>query len=187
MIYKALQLVTEHLNGYLRQSFKLKEDIVFLSPIKDADKVFPSNRVSITLVGLERETSGGINFHRSSISETTTKRTAPSWQMNVNILISVIFQDKQYEESLQILSSVLSFVQKNNLMTSQDLSTSFAMDPVNLSIQELANLWGICSDTYYPSLLCRIRVVTIDNDEIIDLSRVMAGQEINTGKKPENN
>lgn len=183
MVYKALQVVTEQLNGYLKLSFKLREDIVFLSPIKDDDKVYPSNRVSITLVGLERETSGGISFQRTAISDTTVKKTAPAWQMNVNILISVIFQDKQYEESLQILSAILSFIQKNNMIMSQDQSLSFAMDPVNLSIQELANLWGICGDSYFPSMMCRLRVLTVDEGEILDLSAIMKTREVSTGNK----
>jgi hypothetical protein len=183
MIYKALQLVTEQLNGYLKLSFKLRDDIAFLSPIKDADKVYPSNRVSVTLIGLERETSGGINFQRTVISDSTVKRTAPAWQMNVNILISVIFQDKQYEDSLQMLSGILSFIQKNNMITSQDQATSFAIDPVNLSIQELANLWGICGDSYFPSMACRLRVLTVDENEILDLSGIMKTRDLTTGTK----
>lgn len=186
MIYKALQIVTEQLNGYLKLSFKLREDIAFLSPIKDADKVYPSNRVSITLVGLERETSGGISFQRTVISDNAVKRTAPPWQMNVNILISVIFQDRQYEESLQILSAVLSFIQKNNMITSQDQSVSFAIDPVNLSIHELSNLWGICGDSYFPSMVCRLRVLTVDENEILDLSGIMKSRELTTGVKNNN-
>lgn len=186
MIYKALQIVTEQLNGYLKLSFKLREDIAFLSPIKDADKVYPSNRVSITLVGLERETSGGISFQRTVISDNAVKRTAPAWQMNVNILISVIFQDRQYEESLQILSAVLSFIQKNNMITSQDQSVSFAIDPVNLSIHELSNLWGICGDSYFPSMVCRLRVLTVDENEILDLSGIMKSRELTTGVKNDN-
>jgi len=183
MIYKALQLVTEQLNGYLKLSFKLRDDIAFLSPIKDNDKVYPSNRVSVTLIGLERETSGGISFQRTAVSDTSTKRTAPAWQMNVNILISVIFQDKQYEDSLQMLSGVVSFIQKNNMITSQDQATSFAIDPVNLSIQELANLWGICGDSYFPSIACRLRVLTVDEGEILDLSPMTVTRDLNTGLK----
>lgn len=183
MIYKALQLVTEQLNGYLKLSFKLREDIAFLSPIKDVDKVYPSNRVSVTLIGLERETSGGISFQRTAISGSAVKRTAPAWQMNVNILISVIFQDKQYEESLQMLSAVVSFIQKNNMILSQDQATSFAIDPVNLSIQELANLWGICGDSYFPSIACRLRVLTVDEQEILDMSSLMKTSDIKTGNK----
>ncbi len=186
MIYKALQLVTEQLNGYLKLSFKLREDIAFLSPVKDVDKVFPSNRVSIAVVGIERETAGGISFQRTSVSDSTVKRTAPAWQMNVNILISVVFQDKQYEESLQILSAILSFIQKNNMITSQDHSLSFAIDPVNLSIHELANLWGICGDSYYPSMVCRLRVLTVDENEIIDMSSVVSTRELNAGGKNNN-
>lgn len=183
MIYKALQLVTEQLNGYLKLSFKLRDDIAFLSPIKDADKVYPSNRVSITLIGLERETSGGISFQRTAISNSSVKRTAPAWQMNVNILISAIFQDKQYEDSLQMMSAILSFIQKNNMIVSQDQSVSFAIDPVNLSIQELANLWGICGDSYYPSMACRLRVLTVDENEILDMSSIVKTRDVATGNK----
>jgi Pvc16 N-terminal domain len=186
MIYTSLQLLSSQLNEYLRLSFKLKEDIVYLSPVKDQDKVFPSNRVSVSLVGLERETSRGLNFQRTAVSDSAAKLSAPSWQINLQVLISAIFQDKQYEEALQIFSGILRFIQKNNMVTSQNNATSFSIDVLNLSAQELANLWGVCGGSYYPSILCRLRLLAVDEAEILELSGVMRSSELNSGIKKEN-
>ncbi|WP_199119188.1 DUF4255 domain-containing protein [Pedobacter sp. ASV28] len=181
MIYRTLQLLTEQLNEYLKLSFNLREDMVFLSPVKDDHKVFPANRVSVMLVGLGRETAGGINFPQATISGQHTKRMSPSWQLHINVLLSVVFQDKQYEESLQLLSVILSFIQKSPVLRSPDRSNEFAIEPVNLSIQEMANLWGICGGGYFPSMMFRLRFVTIDMQDIQEILPIFSHSDLNMG------
>lgn len=182
MIFKAIQLLSGQLNDYLKLQFRLTEDIVFISPIKDSAKNFP-NRVGITVVGLERETAGGISFQRKVISETASAQSAPSWQVSLNVLISVIFQEKQYEESLRLFSAVVAFIQKNNMVRSSNEGLSFSLEVMNLSMHELSNLWSICGENYYPSVVCKIRLLEVDAGEIIDLSHLITKPEQNTGLK----
>jgi hypothetical protein len=59
----------------------------------------------------------------------------------------------------------------------QDMEIPFAIEPVNLSFHELSNLWGIFGGIYYPSVLCRIRTLTVDEQEITDLSGIIMGKE----------
>jgi hypothetical protein len=182
MIFQSLQLLCERLNGYLRLRFRLTEDIVFLSPVKDTNNAYP-NRVSVTVVGMDRDTSAGISFQRKSVSDSVSAQSAPAWQVSLNVLLSVVFQDKQYEESLRLFAALVGFVQKNNLVRSGDDDHTFSLEVVNLTINELSNLWSVCGETYYPSLLCRIRVLTVDSDEITDLSYVISQPEPNTDLK----
>lgn len=179
MIFKAIQLLSGQLNDYLKLQFRLTEDIVFISPIKDPAKNFP-NRVGITVVGLERETAGGISFQRKMISETASAQSAPSWQVSLNVLISVIFQEKQYEESLRLFSAVVAFIQKNNMVRSSNEGISFSLEVMNLTMHELSNLWSICGENYYPSVVCKIRLLEVDAGEIIDLSHLITKPEQNT-------
>ncbi len=183
MIYKTLTLLTRHLNEYLKLCFKLTEDIAFLCPLKETGNSFPSNRISVSMVGIERESGGGISFNRQQVSQNQSRKTAPSWQINVYVLFSSVFQEKQYEESLQVLSGVLSFIQKNNLFTIQGTAVPFAVEPVNLSFHEQSNLWGILGGSYYPSLLCKIRVLSVDEQEILDLSTIIGKPETKVGMR----
>jgi len=177
MIYKNLKLLAQQLNDYLKLNFRLKEDLVHLSAVKLQENSLPSNRVSISVIGLERETGAGITFNRKALSGAASGKTVPSWQVNVNVLIAVIFQEKQYEESLQVFSALTSFLQKNNVISMEETGTSFSLEPVNLSINELSNLWSICGENYYPSIYCRMRVITVDEQEVTDLSYMISKPE----------
>lgn len=182
MIFEALQLLSGQLNDYLKIRFRLTEDIVFISPIKDTAKAFP-NRVAVTLVGLERETAGGVNFQRRTISDSTSAQSVPSWQISLNVLISVIFQEKQYEESLRLFSAVVAFIQKNNMVRAGNEGLAFSLEVVNMSIHELSNLWSISGENYYPSVVCKIRLLEVDAGEIMDLSHIISKPESNTQLK----
>lgn len=182
MIFEAIQLLAGQLNDFLKIRFRLTEDIVFISPIKDPAKAFP-NRVGITLVGLERETAAGVSFQRRNISDSSSAQSAPSWQVSLNVLISVIFQEKQYEESLRLFSAVVAFIQKNNMVRSSGEGISFSLEVVNLSMHELSNLWSISGENYYPSVVCKIRLLQVDAGEIIDLSHLVSSQQRNTELK----
>ena len=182
MIFEALQLLSGQLNDYLKIRFRLTEDIVFISPIKDTAKAFP-NRVALTLVGVERETAGGLSFQRRSLSNSTSVQSTPSWQINLNVLISAIFQEKQYEESLRLFSAVVAFIQKNNMVRSANEGIVFSLEVMNLTMHELSNLWSISGENYYPSLVCKIRVLEVDAGEIMDLSYIISKPETNAELK----
>ena len=179
MIHRTLSLLVGHLNDYLRLSFRLKEDIAFLSPVKDTDNSLPTNRVSISIMGIERETAGGISFNRRAIETGSVSKTAPPWHVNINVLMAVAFQDKQYDESIQILSAILSFIQKNTTIPFKD-TERFALEMINLSAHDLSNLWGILGVNYLPSILCKVRVLVIDEQEIMDLSTAIGRQDVDS-------
>lgn len=182
MIYKTLYTFRLLLNDYLKQSFGLTQDIAFLCPVKDSEKALSNNKINITLVNVERETGRGIQFKYTNTDSNHSRKTSPAWQLSIYVLISAVFSEKQYEESLQILSGILSFLQTNNLLTVQDAETPVSIEPVNLSFQELSNLWSICGGNYYPSLLCKIRVLTVDEQEISGMSTVIGKPEVETKK-----
>ncbi|MMZ71029.1 hypothetical protein D1872_342480 [compost metagenome] len=54
---------------------------------------------------------------------------------------------------------------------------------MNLTMHELSNLWSICGENYYPSVVCKIRLLEVDAGEIIDLSHLITKPEQNTELK----
>lgn len=178
MTYKVIASFNQQLNNYLKSSFRLTEDIAFASPPKDTANTFPSNRVSVSVINFEREYGGGTGYGNQRISGNQSRKTSPAWQMNLYVLIAAVFLEKQYKESLQIMSGVLAFVQKSNLLSVQGVPGNFSIEPVNMSLHELSNLWGICGGTYYPSLVCKIRLITVDEQEITDLSSIIRQPDI---------
>lgn len=165
------------LSDYLKLSLSLNDDIVVLSPLNNTVISTPANKLIVSLVNMERETAGGLNYTSHAVSESHFNKNLPGWQMNLYVLFAAVFNEKQYEESLRILSATMYFLQLNKNYTVAGINTPFAIEPVNLSLSELSNLWSTCGNTYFPSVLCKIRLITIDSSGIGKLSRPVISKE----------
>ena len=183
MLHKILTNITILLNDYLKLRFGLSDDIVCLASTRESDSTISINRVAISLINIERETGAGISFGQQQAGQRKVGKSAPDWQINVYLLFSVVFDQKQYADSLQILSGILSFVQKNRQLAFPRHSTTYSIEPINLSFSELSNLWSINGGTYHPSIVCKLRMMTIDEQEIESLSTSIEGEEVNLSKR----
>lgn len=177
-MYKTLVTLTQLLNDDLRLAFGLTEDVAFLCPVKEAGSSLSSNKVCVSLVNVERETGGGIQFRYKSSEQDYVQKIRPPWYLNIYVLIAAVFPEKQYPESLHLFSGILSFLQKNNLLVIPDNAEPVSVEPVNLSMQELSNLWSICGGSYYPSVLCKIRVLPVDGQEMTGLAAGIKNEEL---------
>lgn len=178
MLYKTLITLTQLLNDDLRLAFGLTEDVAFLHPLKESGSALPANRICVSLVNVERETGGGIHFKYKSSDGDYVQKTTPPWHLNLYVLIAAVFPEKQYPESLHLFSGILSFLQKNNQLVVSGHTGPVSVEPVNLSFQELSNLWSICGGSYYPSVLCKMRVLSVDEQEIAGLASGIKNEEL---------
>lgn len=177
MLSLSITMFSSLLADHLKRAFKLDESIVSLQPLTEQNKAQPSNKIHLFLVNVERETSGGISFNQQALPGGYYKSGAPSWQLNLYIMLAAVFQEKQYEEALRLLSGTLSFLQSNNQFPLPGSPVKLAVEPVNMSFNELSNLWSICGGTYYPSIVCKIRTLNIDEAEIKRMGRIVSGPE----------
>ncbi len=177
MLYHCLNTLQKMLSAHLKLSLGLNDEVALLNPLNNAVVSTPPNKLIISLVNMERETAAGMNFKSSTVSEGQYNKNLPVWQFNLYILFSAVFSEKQYEESLQVFSETLYFLQKNKNYTIQETNSPLAIEPVNISFNELSNLWSICGGNYFPSVLCKIRVINIDSTEISRLSKPIMSKE----------
>ncbi|MCD7977297.1 MAG: DUF4255 domain-containing protein [Tannerellaceae bacterium] len=177
MIDRTITTFSSLLSDYLKRTFHLQEDIVVVQPVP-TNPSGGDNKVHLTLVNIEREMSAGISFTKRNISASYSQSGSPGWLLNLYVLISAIFSDKQYKEALQLISAVVLYLQAHNTFTLEKTGLSLAIEPVNLSMHELSNLWGMCGNTYYPSLLCKIRVLNIESDAIRDIRPMVREKEV---------
>lgn len=166
MFYAALRTLSDNLSSYLKLSLGLKDDIVSMSPLDNAAAASPPNKIFVTLANIERETSTGIKFNYQSISGDRLKKTSPAWQLNIYVVFAAVFAAKQYEDGMKALSSVFHFLQNNPSYPVRQPGHRLTIEPVNLSFGELSNVWGIYGGTYFPSIICKIRMFDIDSGEI---------------------
>jgi len=179
MIAKTLSALSSFSSDYLRRAFGLDEDIVCLQPLVNISQISPDNKIHLSLVNVERETAAGIQFNRTSVAGSYSQKGAPSWMLNLYVMFAAVFSEKQYEESLQLLSGVFTFLQSNGTFIIPQTNISLYIEPINLSFNELSNLWSINGSNYMPSVLCKVRVLDIDSAEIRQLQRVVSQKEVN--------
>lgn len=175
MIHDILVNLRLIINEGIKSTFGLVKDIVEISSITKDKK---EGSVIITLLNVERDTSAGISFKSRGASNKANHlvQSNPSWSVNLLVLVSVIFPANGYVNSLKVLDLVLSILQSNHQLHLPDSTEYLIIEPVNLSISELSNIWSICSSELHPAIVLRIRSLNIDGNGIIQIN-----QEIKEG------
>jgi uncharacterized protein DUF4255 len=176
MIAAAVTGIALQLNQSLRRTFKIAEDLVVVSNLTEPDGNMVSqvsNKLALFLVNIEKDgmpyrasqaTAGG--FGRGGISH------APV-HLNLLLLFAATFSGTNYPESLKFISHTIGFFQSRPVFDHQNTPEldsridKLMLDIENLSIADLSNLWGILSGKYMPSVMYRVRVVTIDSGQLI--------------------
>ncbi|MFA8434716.1 MAG: DUF4255 domain-containing protein [Marinifilaceae bacterium] len=175
------KFLSEKLNEHLKGRYNSPEEMVTVSAMSSAsgaemDEI--QNKMVLSLVNLERETAMGIGAVYSRMPSDMVKVSRPPWHLNLVFVAASVFNDKQYLQSLRVLSSVLEFFQAQNVFffTSWESNVKkewkITVEPVNLNYQELTNLWSVLGGKYYPSMVGKIRMVTVDAQEIESVKRI---------------
>lgn len=148
------------MNSFLQQP----EGLVEVGAIGAQGEV-ESCKIMISMLSLERETTNGfVSGNRSASGRFSTVSTPPV-SANLNILIASVFSDKRYKDSLSCLSLAITFVQSNPCFSTND-GTKYTVELIALSLQEQSNIWTQFGSKYYPSIVCKIRGLTFDSNEI---------------------
>ena len=175
MINLAIQLLAGQLNQHLRRTYALNQDMVVVSNLLDMDgSVVPNthNKLVIFLTNIEKDSVPGPSAGAQGFGERILQRNS-ALHFNLYVMMTANFTGNNYAEALKVLSSTISFFQRNPLFshhTSPEMDKrieKLALDIENLSVQDLSNLWGALGGKYMPSILYRVRMVTFDSDEII--------------------
>lgn len=185
MINGAINQLAIELNEFLRNTFNLEENIVVVSNTVEQDGSLPlqaNNKVTLSLINIERETfsqrGGGINggaaYSRAVVNNEPV-------YLNLYVMVSICFGGNNYLESMKFLGNAIAFFQRRpvfdhaNTPEMDDRIEKLVMDIENLSIQDLSNLWGVLGGKYYPSVLYRVRMVTIDPGDVRDQAVTISG------------
>ena len=175
MIYKTLRILADKFEQYLSNKFKLEEKITVLSGLSADDGISEAqntNKLIVTLAGVERDTSMGISFKPIVSQNNKNYVGRPSVSLNLYVLVSANFIDKNYDESLKYLSSALEMIQSNDLLNEYNTPglgpeiSKLHLELENMSFHEMSNIWSIFGGKYIPSFLLKVRMLTISKEEI---------------------
>ncbi|MEO9805871.1 MAG: DUF4255 domain-containing protein [Reichenbachiella sp.] len=138
-----------------------------------------NDSIIVTLVNVEEEKV--LKPQSSYIKEDDGAifRTNPAINLNLHVLFSAHFSD--YRSGLKYLSSVLSFYQGMNFF---DHKNSPSLDPrieklvlelFTPSFEQLNHMWGFLGAKYMPSAIYKIRMLTIQDNKILETLEGVSG------------
>lgn len=189
MIHTSLSFITQELNSYL----KLRTDdpatnrVSLTSVATESDGVvIPDSTLGLSLINIEEERVFKDQRTTAINEEGNAQHLNPEIKLNLYILISANFQDKQddtsdddYVEGLKQLSYAISFFQAKNVFTQENSPSMVDFDPAikklivelySYSFEQLYNFWTVVGTKYLPSVLYRVRLVRFQEQAITDSS-----------------
>lgn len=162
MIDKLVRHIGRLLEEYLGTIIPSMEDTTKVSFI-GKDVVEAKNRLVISLFGIERETAGGIVPTRKSDLNNSTQKFPPLL-LNLNLLFAAVYDEINYTKALEVISSTLLFLQTHPSIKFKN--ATYTLEILSPNSQELNNIWSTMGGQYYPSVLCKLRRVIIDAEEV---------------------
>lgn len=175
MIKRILTYYTARLDEYLARLHHQPEGMAEVGFIGNSMEEKPCKMV-VSLLSVERETAGGISSPTGRIAEGSYARMVPPLLLNLNLMLAAIYDDKRYAESLSVLSDTLKFVQ--SVPKFEVGGIAYTVEIVTLSSQELNNIWGTIGGQYYPSVMCKLRRLVVDAEEIAGSGRIMKQPDV---------
>lgn len=162
MIKTILTYYASQLEEYLMRFHHQPEGLATVGFIGNGSEERP-NKMVVSLLNVERETTGGISVPVQRTPEGYT-RMSPPLLLNLNVMLAAVYDERQYAESLSVLSDTLKFIQSAPRFEVDGVG--YTIEIVNISTQDINNVWTLLGGQYYPSVVCKIRRLTIDADEI---------------------
>jgi len=177
MIYHALEVLRSELSDYLKSLPELnisEPQVVELSNVAKEDGTIqiPNNSLGLSLVNIEEErTVRDVTPHRVN-PDNSISHLNPELRLNLFILFTAHFGD--YKTSLQFIGGLIRFFQKKAVFT-PDNSPTMAdgierlvaeLHPLNFEQQN--NLWGALGAKYLPSVLYKVRAISIQEGQFRD-------------------
>lgn len=187
MIDKALQFIQSELNARLRTGAG-QEDAVVLASLSNPDNSVPlsiENKIVLSLVNIEKEAGMGSPpfVARSGAAYAMGN---PSLFLNLYVLLSASFRNN-YPNALAQLANAISFFQSRQHFDAQnsvDFPQQFerlSMELVSLSMDELSTLWAVLGANYLPSVVYKLRMLTIQGAWTVDAVAPVSAPHVQIG------
>lgn len=194
MIAKALTFVSDFLNHEIKMGYGIDEDRVVVSSLINPDGSITENienKIVISVINLEHETTvKSMNNYVSGDSNNYGKVSPPVY-LNLYLLVSANYDSGNYTEALKMLSSVIGVFQANTYFTREKNPTmqnpleKLTFEIYNLPINELSHIWSGIGAKYVPSIVYKVRMITIKEDLITKEVPGLSGMD-NTSKTRNN-
>lgn len=181
MINNALQFTSNVLNQFLKNRFGLDESKVLLNNLIDSNGAIPAanqNKIILSLINIEKETNKPFYGNHQQIANGNYVNTSPAERYNLDVLISSNFDD--YNETLKFLTAVITFFQVNTFIDAGKFSnipaglTKLEYEIEKITYHNMQSLWTAMGAKYQPSVLYKMRLITIQANEAVSFTTAIA-------------
>ncbi len=189
MLDEALIFLRKQLDTHIRSTFSEVNPTVQLSPLfsPDGTSLLGAQRLGMTLVNVEEERVNMAQRRAVVRSEggDNVNFMAPEVRLNLHVLIvaNTDASGKNYEEGLKSLSAAISFFQSHRYFTSTEYpALPESLDKLVVELETLDyefqnHIWGTLGGKLLPSVLYRIRLVTIQQGLIQESGKPVIEKE----------
>jgi hypothetical protein len=190
MIDTAINHIASNVNQHLMRTFGLNEDVVVVSNILEQDGTVAThvnNKIVVSLVNIEKENLPLNNVGHAPATAMRRTVSNPPIYVNLYLMFASYFSGSNYQEGLKFISNTIHYLQGQNVFdqhNSPELDrkiSKLVMDIHNLDITDLSNLWGVLSGKYLPSVLYKVRMVTVDAGAVKDQTPSVTKPTANLG------
>jgi hypothetical protein len=181
VINESLQFLAEEVNKYLNAKMpgsdltqpRLVVGNVSLVAENTAADPDVKGKAVLSLINIEEDKVSKLQENYVKTSLTTVYKNPP---VSLNLYILFSMNRAKYQDSLIFLSHVIQFFQYQNVftpITHPNLDSriqKLIIDLHNLSFEQSNHLWSILGGKYLPSVMYKVRQVTLDENAMISES-----------------
>lgn len=177
MIDQVLALVVAKLNGHLSSRYGASDDIAVVTPITDGDgKVADRarNRLALFVTNISEDAMPRKGAARGATAVGQVVVTEPL-HLDVYVMLAAVYDANTYSEGLKVLSAALIYFQTFPVMTPQNTPNmprqvkQLTIEISNLRMEEISQMWGNLGGSYVPSVMFKIRTITLTSDSVIKI------------------
>ena len=175
MIFNALHTVTGKLNDFIKTRYRTSENLVELSNVLEQDGTLTlkeTNKLIVSLINIERESKLNAIPRNLEKGLGVQKSVNAPISINLYIIFIALSSGQHYPNALKLLSAVIEFFQSNSFIDHNNTPQldaqidKLTFEIMNLDMQALSNLWSALGCKYMPSVVYKVRMVSIDSQEI---------------------
>ncbi len=190
MIDKILETIREEIQNFFENKIGVtgSEDKIILSPLGSVQDKSPSeeNYVKMCLIRIENDLENMSTLNRPVTGKDRVTYYNKPIKLNLYVFFAASF--KNYTESLKFISYIISFFQSKKVFTSVNtpgLKTDekIRMDLYNQTVEDQNQLWGMTGGNFCPSVMYKLRMVLIDEQQIQSMGASSKDLNLNTGDK----
>jgi hypothetical protein len=194
MIKEALEFLVRQLNEYLHMKTTYSS-IVQLTRLTNAAgaEIDLANKVVCQLVNIDEERIGKSQLPLAPPQGSNYPVRNPEIKLNLSVLFTASYHhgdDEGYASSLTLLSYVIQYFQYRHVFTTENSPTlpaaigTLIVELYPVSLENQNYLWASLGVKYRPSVVYKVRLITVLEDSISDMISQPRIIEANVNNQP---